>query len=69
MFKLALIQMFIEGGNKTKNLNHAKELINEAEDTMTILRKYIDGLDANVDKKQLTSVISSLYNQALYIDV
>ena len=46
-----------------------EELINEAEDTMTILRKYIDGLDANVDKKQLTSVISSLYNQALYIDV
>jgi len=30
MFKLALIQMLIEGGNKPRNLRHAKELICEA---------------------------------------
>ena len=44
------------------------ELINEAEDTMTIMRKYIEGLDTSVDKKKLTSLIGSLYNEALHYD-
>jgi len=30
MFKLALIQMYVEAGNKQKNLSHAEKLINEA---------------------------------------
>ncbi len=30
MFKLALIQMAVEGGNKKRNLCHAKEMINQA---------------------------------------
>ena len=45
-----------------------EELINEAEDTMTIMRKYIEGLDTPVDKKKLTSLIGSLYNEALHYD-
>ena len=45
------------------------ELIDEAEDTMTILRKYIDKIDTEVDKKKLTSLMGTLYNEALHIDV
>ena len=45
------------------------ELIDEAEDTMTILRKNIDKKDTEVDKKKLTSLMGTLYNEALHIDV
>ena len=44
-------------------------LIDEAEDTMTILTKYIEKIDTDVDKKKLTSLMGTLYNEALHIDV
>ena len=45
------------------------DLIDEAEDTMTILRNYIEKIDTEVDKKKLTSLMGTLYNEALHIDV
>ena len=45
-----------------------EELIDEAEDTMTILTKYINKIDTEVDKKRLTSLMGTLYNEALHID-
>tara|TARA_R100000697_G_scaffold121724_1_gene149480 strand:- start:419 stop:1195 length:777 start_codon:yes stop_codon:yes gene_type:complete len=54
--------------HKHMDQTNEQELINEAEDTMTIMRKYIEGLDTPVDKKKLTSLISSLYNEALHYD-
>ena len=54
--------------HKHLDQTNEEELINEAEDTMTIMRKYIEGLDTPVDKKKLTSLISSLYNEALHYD-
>ena len=55
-----------------KNIHELKEddIINEAEDTMTILHKYVDNLEnMNVDKKKLTSLLDSLYTQALHTEV
>ena len=46
-----------------------EDLIDEAEDTMTILTKYIEKIDTDVDKKKLTSLMGTLYNEALHIDV
>ena len=40
-------------------------IIDEAEDTVTILQKYIDNLDVDVSKPQLNTVIRSLYNEAI----
>ena len=41
--------------------------INQAEDTQTILKHYIDGLDLTQDKKVLTELIFDLYQEALTI--
>lgn len=41
--------------------------INQAEDTGTILKKYIDGIDLNLDKTKMQSLFVELYNEALMI--
>jgi len=44
-----------------------EELIDEAQDTQTILRTYIDNLDTRVDKAKLKSAMMDLYKEALSI--
>jgi predicted phosphodiesterase len=44
------------------------EIIDEAEDTITILKKYISSFDDKISKKQLENFIQSLYNEALTIE-
>lgn len=39
--------------------------VNEAEDTLTILSNYIDQLSINADKKQLVTLMRTLYNEAM----
>jgi hypothetical protein len=39
--------------------------IEGVEDTLTILTKYVDSLEIQGEKNQLTSLITSLYNEAL----
>jgi len=51
------------------DLDDDDDLVNEAEDTMTILSKYIDGMPDNVPKKKLDSLMKSLYNEALHFEV
>tara|TARA_R100000808_G_scaffold24863_1_gene58869 strand:+ start:10209 stop:11285 length:1077 start_codon:yes stop_codon:yes gene_type:complete len=53
-----------------KNLDKATEedIIDEAEDTMTILQNYVEGMDVDVDKKKLTGLLSSLYTEAINMD-
>ena len=41
------------------------EDIDGVEDTLTILHKYVDNLEVQGDKNQLTSLVTSLYNEAL----
>jgi hypothetical protein len=41
------------------------ELINQAEDTMTILGKYIDNLTLNVDNDKLKALMKEVYVEAL----
>ena len=43
------------------------DIIDQAEDTMTILRKYVDSLENAVDKDSLHKVVGELYNEALMI--
>lgn len=45
------------------------DIINEAEDTLTILSKYIDGMPDTVPKKKLDSLMKSLYTEALHFEV
>jgi len=43
------------------------DIVNEAEDTLTILNKYIDALDVSVSKGKLESTIKELYSEALSV--
>lgn len=43
------------------------ELIDEAQDTHTILNQYIDNLETGVDKNKLKKAISDLYSEAMSI--
>ena len=44
------------------------EIINEAEDTLTILETYVNGLELECDKKKLNILFSDLYNEALAVE-
>ncbi|NBP66813.1 MAG: recombinase [Bacteroidetes bacterium] len=41
------------------------DIINEAEDTLTILTKYIDGLQLQSDRQRLDTLMQNLYHEAL----
>jgi hypothetical protein len=45
-----------------------EDLVSEAEDTLTILSKYINELDYSVDKKELDNLMRGLYNEALTLE-
>ena len=44
------------------------EIISEAEDTMTILSKYVGQLDDTVDKQPLDALLRELYHEALSVE-
>lgn len=44
------------------------DLLDEAEDTLTILSKYINTIESNVDNKRLDNLMRSLYNEALQME-
>ena len=49
------------------DLDIENDMINEAEDTLTILSKYVNSL--NIDnKKELDNLLISLYNESLTIE-
>lgn len=45
------------------------EMVNQAEDTMTILSKYIDGLTLNVNSDKLKNLMRELYVEALNTEI
>jgi hypothetical protein len=45
-----------------------EELVNQAEDTMTILNKYIDGLTLNVKPDILKGLMKELYVEAVNVE-
>jgi len=49
------------------DLESDDDIVNEAEDTLTILHKYVDALDVSVSKGKLESTIKELYSEALSI--
>jgi len=42
-----------------------QDIVDQAEDTMTILSKYIDGLELNVESDKLKSIMKEVYIEAL----
>ena len=50
------------------DLEDDSDIVNEAEDTMTILKKYVDQLELSCNKKKLDLLMRDLYNEALSIE-
>lgn len=50
------------------NLEDDQDIINEAEDTITILNRYVEQLELNVSKPKLESLLRELYNDAINLE-
>jgi len=46
------------------NLEDDSDIVNEAEDTLSILKKFVDNTELNVEKKDVERFLSELYSEA-----
>jgi DNA repair exonuclease SbcCD nuclease subunit len=46
------------------NLEDDSDIVNEAEDTLSILKKFVDNIELNVEKKDVERFLSELYAEA-----
>jgi hypothetical protein len=44
------------------------DIVNEAEDTLTILNKYVDSMQIQGDRQRLDNLIRTLYHEALSVE-
>jgi pheromone shutdown protein TraB len=42
--------------------------VDQADDTTTILDKYIDGIEVELDKNRLKNILKDIYSEALTIE-
>ena len=52
----------------TTYLESDDDIFSQAEDTLTILRKYVDQIDSTVNKPRLENLLRTLYSEALSIE-
>ena len=50
------------------DIENDDNIISEAEDTLTILSKYVNQLDDSVDKQPLDTLMRELYQEALSVE-
>ena len=65
LFKVNPIHIQVVDDNLNLNLESAEDLVDEAQDTITIMSNYIQQMPDNVPKEKLDSLMRSLYNEAL----
>lgn len=63
--KAGAIDISVVDDHFNLNLEQDEDIVNEAEDTLTILNKYISQLQVNTDKQSLEKLLRSLYSEAL----
>jgi len=63
-----VIDMQVVEDHLNLNLEDDADIVNEAEDTLTILNKYVDQLELNVDKPRLDQLLRTLYVEALSVE-
>lgn len=66
--KAGVIDLQVVEDHLNLNLEDDQDIINEAEDTLTILKKYVDQLELRADKSRLENLLRSLYNEALSME-
>ena len=60
-FDISIVENFID-------IDNNEEIIDEAQDTITILSQYIEQMNTNIDKKILDDLVKTLYTEALNIE-
>jgi DNA repair exonuclease SbcCD nuclease subunit len=63
--KTGIIDLQVVEDHLNLNLEDDADIYNEAEDTLTILRKVVESIDTNVQKKELDNLLTTLYTEAL----
>jgi DNA repair exonuclease SbcCD nuclease subunit len=63
------LQIQVVDDNLNLNLTSEEEIINEAEDTVSIMSKYVETLDKDAPKKKLDFLLRSLYNEAISLNL
>ena len=66
--KLGISGIQVVDDNLNLNLEDDEEIINQAEDMITMLNKYVDSIETNVDKKDVYKLMNTLYNEALSVE-
>lgn len=69
LYKCNPANVSIVDDNKHLNEMDDEDIVNEAEDTLTIMRKYVDNSNFNVDTTQLNTLLTSLYNESQALDI
>jgi hypothetical protein len=62
------IEVIIVEDHRNMDVIDESDLLDEAEDTLTILSKYIGTIESNVDNKDLDKLMRSLYHEALQME-
>lgn len=66
--KLGVSGIQVVDDNLNLNLEDDEEIVNQAEDMITMLNKYVDSIETNVDKKDVYKLMNTLYNEALSVE-
>ena len=69
LYKAGVADIAIVEDLTDTTLDVDEDIINQAEDTMTILNKYIDGLTLNVEPDKLKNIMRELYVESLNVEV
>jgi DNA repair exonuclease SbcCD nuclease subunit len=68
LYEAGPIEVTIVEDHRNMDAISEADLINETEDTLTILSKYIKTIESNVDNERLDILMRSLYLEALHMD-
>jgi len=53
--------------DESLDFSDTEDIVDEAEDTLTILGKYVDGISTDVDKSKLKILLQELYSESMEI--
>jgi hypothetical protein len=66
--KAGVLDMQVVEDHFHLDLETDDDIVNEAEDTLTILNKYVDTMQIQGDRQRLDNLIRTLYHEALNVD-
>lgn len=67
--KIGVLDLQVVEDNLYLQLEQDEDIASDAEDTVTILKKYIEQIEnVNIDKKRLDNFMQSLYNEAISLE-